>query len=205
MFNSEVSVIMQHISTNLLYPQSFLYDLLYKFLDSVDYVKTPVFGPQKLVQLVTLPFVDFNICRQATRLLKAINSKINPHIKLKFIFVNNFKISSLFPFKDRFPISMRSHVVYELDCITCSAAYIGLTNRLLPSRVKEHRASLTKGTFSSVAEHVKQTNHIIAWDSVKILASDPIEINLSYLESLLIKSNRPILNNKQSSIKLNLF
>ena len=62
--------------------------------------------------------------------VRKVNSELNPHIKLKFIFVNNFTIGSLFPFKAKFPLAMRSHVVYELACETCERAYIGLTNRL---------------------------------------------------------------------------
>jgi hypothetical protein len=71
--------------------------------------------------------------------------------------------------------------------------------------VNEHKASISGGRFSSVAEHVLQTNHNIAWDDVKVKATDPSEAYLAYLESLLIARLKPVLNNRQSSIKLNLF
>ena len=45
---------------------------------------------------------------------------------LKFVFVNNFTIGSLFNFKDCLSLDMKSHVVYRLDCVNCFAGYMGL-------------------------------------------------------------------------------
>jgi hypothetical protein len=123
----------------LLYPLSFAYDTFYKFADSFGGAKLPVFGPKKLTYLVKLPFIGYQSSKKLIIAFRNLNRNINPHISIRFIFVNNYNISSLFPFKDKFPINMMSHVVYELGCETCSGAYIGLTNRLLPSRVKEHK------------------------------------------------------------------
>jgi hypothetical protein len=204
-FNKEVKAIIEHFSTKLSYPKSALYSVLYRFSDCITCAKLPVFGPSKMKHVIKLPFISYKHSKIIVRLFKRINSVVNPHIELKFIFINNFTIGSLFPFKDRYPIQMLSHVVYELTCVTCSATYIGLTNRLLHSRVSEHRASVSGGRFSSVADHVLQTNHDIAWDDVKVKATDSVESNLPYLESLLISKLKPVLNNRQSSIKLHLF
>ena len=59
--------------------------------------------------------------------------------------------------------------------------------------MNEHKASISGGRFSSVADHVLQTNHIIAWDDVKVKARDSFESNLAYLESLLITKLKPVL------------
>jgi hypothetical protein len=98
---------------------------------------------------------------------------------------------------------LRSHVIYRVPC-TCSSNYIGLTKRQLHVRLREHK-SVTGVRFSSLAEHSVGSNHEIAWDDVEVLASDSDEFNLSYLETLLIAKFKPSLNNRQSSITLNLF
>jgi hypothetical protein len=37
------------------------------------------------------------------------------------------RLSSFFPFKDRIPITLRSHVVYQFMCQCCSTLYVGQT------------------------------------------------------------------------------
>ena len=43
------------------------------------------------------------------------------------------------PFKDRIPLNLRSHVVYQFECQCCNALYLGKTCRHLHTRVSEHR------------------------------------------------------------------
>ena len=122
---------------------------------------------------------------------------------LKFVFVNNFTIGSLFKFKDCLSLDMKSHVVYRLDCVNCSAGYIGVvTTRLLPARVQEHRDALKGVRSSAVADHSLRMGHDVDWSNVKILASDSNEQNLFYLESLLILKHRPTLNKMQTFVNI---
>ena len=84
------------------------------------------YGPRKPIIYVTLPFIGHLSCNKVKRLLKSICFKIKCLFDLKFVFVNNFTIGSLFKFKDRLSLDMKFHVVYRLDCSNCSAGYIGL-------------------------------------------------------------------------------
>ena len=61
--------------------------------------------------------------------------RINNNIELVF---SSFKISSLFLMKDRVPFDLRSYVVYNFDCGSSKADYIGRTKRHLSTRIKEH-------------------------------------------------------------------
>ena len=78
----------------------------------------------------------------------------------------------LFNFKDSLNINLKSHVVYGLNCMDCTVTYIGVTTRILPAMVQEHRDALRGAWYSAVAEHAVQTGHNIDWNNVKILASD---------------------------------
>ena len=44
---------------------------------------------------------------------------------------------NLFKFKGSLDINMKSHVVHSLNCISCTASYIGVTTCVLPARVHE--------------------------------------------------------------------
>jgi hypothetical protein len=160
--------------------------------------------PDKVITIVKLPVIGLSYCNSIRKLLNSLNSKVNKHLRLRFIFVNNFTVRSLFPYKDRVPKFIRSHVIYRVSC-ACSSSYIGLTKRQLRIRLCEHKTASSGVRFSSISEHCTQTKHDIAWDDVEVLASDPIDSNLYYLESLLISKFKPTLNNRQSSVTLNLF
>ena len=69
-------------------------------------------------------------------------------------------IGSLFKFKNCLSLDMKSHVVYRLDCLSCSAGYNGVTARSLPARVQEHRDALKSMRSSAVADH-----SLYGWDS----------------------------------------
>ena len=162
------------------------------------------YSPHKPVIYVIFPFIGQLSCNKVKRLIRNIVFKNKCIFDLKFVFVNNFTIDSLFKVKDCLSLDMKSHVVYRLDCVNCSAEYIGVTTRLLPARVQEHRDALKGMRSSAVADHSPRTGHDVDWFNVKILASDSNEQNLFYLESLLIL-NWPTLNKMQTSVNINLF
>ena len=99
---------------------------------------------------------------------------------------------------------MKSLIVYGLNCMDCTASYIGVTTRVLPARVQEHRDALSGARYSAVAKHAVQKGYNIYWNNVKILASDSKEINLFHSKSLLILKQKPSLNKMQTSVNINL-
>ena len=121
------------------------------------------------------------------------------------MFVNNFTIGSLFKFKDRLRLYMKSYVVYRLDCLNCSAGYIVVITHSFPARVQEHRNALIGVRYSAMADHSLRTEHGVDWSNIKILACDYNEHYLFYLESLIILKYKPTLNKKQTSVNINLF
>ena len=77
--------------------------------------------------------------------------------------------------------------VYTIDCAGCPKKYVGETKRKLKVRVKEHRTETEKvnnGTRytrdrrrqseteiwgSAITDHAMKENHVIDWDSAKIV------------------------------------
>jgi hypothetical protein len=80
----------------------------------------------------------FNICSSYVFFHFEILSSAYPHISLHVAFRPSFRLSNFFPFKDRIPCELRSHVVYLYKCQCCSALYVGQTRRHINTRISEH-------------------------------------------------------------------
>ena len=113
-------------------------------------------------------------------------------VDVKFIFFNKFSLGTFFKFKNCLNNNMKSHGVYGLNCINCTASYIVVTALVLPARVQEHRDAFRGVRYSATAKHAVQTGHNINWNNAKILASDLKELNLFYAESLLILNKKQV-------------
>ncbi len=51
-----------------------------------------------------------------TTQLRKLLSSAYPHICIRFVFRPTCRLSDFFPFKDRIPFAIRSHVVYKYKC-----------------------------------------------------------------------------------------
>ena len=92
-----------------------------------------------------------------------------PHISVRFVFRPTCRLSDFFPFKDRIPFSMRSHVVYKYKCQCCGALYVGQTRRHIHTRISEHMGvssktgnKLSVSQMSAVLTHHHLSKHTIS-------------------------------------------
>ena len=143
--------------------------------------------------------------------LEKLFSQFYPHIQLKFILVNNFKISSLFPFKDALPFGLRSSVVYRYRCPqdTCRSEYYGSTIRTLNARIAEHRGvsnrtghTLISPPHSAIRIHSDQCPSDLSPENFSIVGSNNNFTSLRILESLKILKCKPVLNDTTSAFPL---
>ena len=133
-------------------------------------------------------------------------------VDFKFSFNNPFKINSLFKFKDTLPLLMRSRVVYKYNCPKCNlGTYVGSTDRLLKIRIDSHRGvsyrtgnPLNTLDPSPIRSHNVKCNKKIEYDHFNIISTANSQQDLLILESLLIKSNSPKLNQNISCVPLSL-
>lgn len=126
--------------------------------------------------MVILPYVR-GLSEKVERILKKrqISTAFRPHKTLRNILVHP---------KDK---NEPREGVYTIDCMGCNKKYVGETKRRLAKRVSEHKTdveTITKGVKftretrkqsttevnkSAITDHVRQNNHIINWDSAKIV------------------------------------
>ncbi len=133
-----------------------------------------------------------------------------------------FRLSGLFPFKDKLPLSLKSSVVYKFQCGGCRAIYYGKTVRHLHTWVCEHAGvSHLTGKVSKSPEPSTVFEHFLdcpvnVWVvddrplflmtvhpklcDFSVLCSASSDFNLKIKESLLISRDKPSLNRNIASL-----
>ena len=146
--------------------------------------------------------------------LEHLVAKYVPHLDLKLVLTNNFKIGNLFKTKDSIPTCLRSNIIYSFRCVqsNCTSEYIGSTTRCLKLRASEHIGiscrtgrPLTSPVQSAVRDHGARCPGGVDFDNFSILDSAKGSIDLRILESLYIFKSKPNLNNTLSAFPLLIF
>ena len=110
--------------------------------------------------------------------------------------------------------------VYKIACRNCGKCYIGETKRKLDVRVKEHREEvekLDKGrsftrdskkqaqrerSKSAIVDHVTQANHVIDWDSAKLVQREGDWLVRGIKEAINIRRNPRNMNRDEGRYQL---
>ena len=99
--------------------------------------KVPVHTVPKMEVSLILPFMGTTSVSVRNNLVKSFR-KIMPFCNIKVIFKTSNRLSSYFKYKDSFPKSLISGVVYKYTCAKCKLSYIGYTARYWEKRLEEH-------------------------------------------------------------------
>ena len=136
-------------------------------------------------------------------LRKRLNSLFNdfyPQVRLRVIFKSSYCIGSFFKIKDKIPEDLRSSIVYQYKCDSCSASYVGKSIRHKIARVREHLGLsprtggyLVRPPYSAILEHRETTGHQILKENFSVLVSSSNETELLIMEALCQKQLKPSL------------
>ena len=94
--------------------------------------------------------------------------------------------------KDQTPKEKQCSVIYNIQCNSCQAEYIGETARTLGKRFKEH--SDPRHINSAVVEHTATTGHSFSLDDVKVIGREDKAFNRKVKEAIAIHKRRPAMN-----------
>ena len=87
----------------------------------------------------------------------------------------------------------KTGVIYQIPC-SCGEVYIGETGKTINERVKEHKRSVCRmDTNNSIAVHVMNTSHDIAWDQATIITQETHRLKRKIKEAMLIQKT-PCIN-----------
>jgi hypothetical protein len=153
-----------------------------------------------------LPYVGGACERLRLNIIETIK-ECSPRSHVQIVFRAALRIRDLFVVKDKTPNKLLSMVVYQVQCLSCNARYVGKTIRHIEVRLNEHKKSigLPPQSQSYIARHVLSTGHTVDYENFKILARAPTDYKLRIKESLIIKEHSPELNNNETSVQLNLY
>ena len=107
--------------------------------------------------------------------------------------------------KNRQPVDAmnRKHVVYSIPCKDCDKIYVGQTNRMLKTRLKEHMNDcrvMTKRT--ALVEHVIDEEHRPNFPECGILQSKPLYYQRIFSEAWHIAKENAIANKKSGELRI---
>ena len=164
------------------------------------FLKLPYLGPSG-------DFIINSFKRKLKRLLV-------PTVKFRISFTTN-KLSMFCSLKDKYPLHMKTSLIYKFTCPHCQAQYIGKTERNLVTRCGEHAKIPVSGEspntsaifthlnacpqFVSVARGIADSE-VDEWlqkfvlDNMEMLACNDNWLELCFLESYFIKILKPTLN-----------
>ena len=126
--------------------------------------------------MVAIPYVQ-GVTEKVARILRKhrVSAAMKPHTTLRQLLVSP---------KDK---TDPKEGVYTIDCQNCELKYVGETKRKLKVRVKEHKEEVEKTMSekkytrasrkqsetdrwkSAITDHACQLNHVINWDSAKLI------------------------------------
>ena len=207
-FHNEINFLKRYFYDNG-YSNDLFYKLVNRYLNNKYQPTCSVPTVDKEVLYLKIPYLG-NLSHKIQMALSDSFSKFYPDKVFRFVPMNQFRISSLFHFKDRMPADLRSSIVYLFNCPSCQAGYVGSTVRSLRTRIAEHLGQsartgreLQSPPHSAVREHCKSCKVSPNRDHFSILDTCPSD-SIRILESLYIKKLNPLLNNTLSSFPLNI-
>jgi hypothetical protein len=150
-------------------------------------------GKEKSKGMIVIPYVA-GLSEKIARIMKKrnINTAMKPLQTIRSLVVHP---------KDK---TEAKEGVYIIECNSCEQVYIGETKRALAIRVKEHRDDVekisrdthfTRGqrqstselrNKSAITDHVVKENHVINWDSARIVSKESDEFARGIKEAITI-------------------
>ena len=195
------------------YPMKFVDRCILKFFNKLYEKRTPVHTVPKKEVTIVLPFLGVS-SYDVKKKLDETYRKLLPFCKLRIIFRTPCRMSSYFSFKDKFPKSLLSGIIYRYTCANCNVSYIGCTKRYWEKRLEEHThiSALTGKPLSGCQifaplQHVKTAKcnpagPKVSRDDFEIIGHEKNKYLLQVKESILIKRDNPELNGTIASVPL---
>ena len=194
------------------YPTKFVDRCISVFFNKLFEKKEIFHTVPKLDLMVVLPFLGSTSWKVKNELIKTFKNNV-PFCSLKIVFKSGKRLSSFFPFKDRFPESLMSGVIYQYTCAKCKLSYVGCTKRFWETRLQEHThvSALTGKPLHGLQlfapmQHSRAGCHErVKREDFKIIGHEKDRFLLQLKESLIISSERTQLNGNIASVPLHLF
>ena len=196
------------------YPPSFIDRCVLRFFDKIHEKKVLVHTVPKMEVSIILPFLGTTSTNIKNNLVKSFKN-ILPFCNIKVIYKTTNRLSTYFKYKDTFPKSLASGILYKYSCSKCNLSYIGYTARYWEKRLEEHtHISARTGKPLSGMQIFAPMQHTrkaegrcgrVSRDDFKFIGGGGGRYLLQIKESLMIKKWNPELNGSVTSVPIHLF
>ena len=196
-FHSEVEFLKVIFKKNS-YPEHFIDKCIRIFMEK-RVRQTESIGEEKTELNLCLPFMG-RYSNDVKNRLTNMTSKYLNNVKLKIIWNSPRKLRSLFAFKDKLPMRLRSNILYHFTCNGCNSIYIGKTKRHFLIRAYEHLgiSYRTGRKLTYIPKNAGVRNHLHQKESChgnlggfKIIGQARNDYFLRLKESILIQKFKP--------------
>ena len=207
--------IISSIFLNLGYPDLIIKRIIKRTMDCNE--KPKMFGPDKCPVYLRLPFIGPITARFENQLNSAVNTTFGS-VRLRVVYQTKKPISGIR--KDVSPIHEKNNIIYNFKC-HCDSEYVGRTSRRFHQRINDHvprnirdwiagnRRKPRADYFTAIGNHLLHNADCAQhYDEqmFTILARGRNQFHLSVLESLFIRTAKPVLcKQKQYVYKTKLF
>ncbi|CAF4702610.1 unnamed protein product [Rotaria sp. Silwood2] len=110
--------------------------------------------------IINVPYVG-KITQQLSKDLKKLANKVKPTTQVITVPRPPSAVRQMFKNKDEIPKNVQSNIIYQVNCSSCSASYIGKTTRQACRRLKEHGAP-TEISVEHANENLRRSARIAA-------------------------------------------
>jgi hypothetical protein len=107
--------------------------------------------------------------------VKKFCRKLLPSVIVQFAFKKHMSLKSIFlpKLKGLDESKKTKKLVYSIPCQDCDKVYIGETNRMKETRMREHKSNIRKlSSDSKLVEHILKYKHSFDFTSTKTLACE---------------------------------
>ena len=210
LFQKEVVTLKRLFSQNS-YPAHFFDKEVSKF-ENKNVNPPPSAGEEQNYKYnLYIPFIG----RPSIEFGKKLSARIAEHFGISVnVIYTTAKVGSFFRLKCVTPLPLLSRVVYKFTCLgDPNTMYIGLCNRFVIERVREHLA-ITRKQLTAVGKHIKGCIKCqqakLSIHNFEIMKKCRSEFDTKIFEALYIKKFNPIINrqmfaNRGASFTINIF
>ena len=140
----------------------------------------------------------------STRVLIKLLKRYCNNLDVKLAF-SSFKIRNMFSVKDPVPVELRSNVVYNFTCASCSSCYVGETSRHLSTRIREHL--LNRDRTSHIFQHIQRSEacrNSCSAECFEVIDHATTKLQVKIKAALHISREQPSLNKQLYNVNLTL-
>ena len=155
---------------------------------------------------IKLPYIGAKSDFLKRRIREMVEKYCQNKISIKLVFTT-CKIGDYFSAKDAVPKMLVSNVIYKFDCASCSASYVGETERHYFRRMQEHLGLIKGAAPTAVTKHLAASANCKANNfasSFSLIDNEASMHKRRIMEALYIRDLDPIINRQVKSYKLNL-